>query len=68
MKVSLRWVHIDPFLKVNSQESGAYVHLMDLEIVLGGDRECQPNVAQTSSRCICSLVVDAFDLEISSTE
>jgi len=67
-KISLRRVDIDLFLQVNSQESRADVHLMDLEIVLGGDGECQPNVAQASSRCIRSLVVDAFDLVISSTD
>jgi hypothetical protein len=44
------------------------MHLMDLEIVLGSVGECQPNVAQASSRCIRSLVVDAFDLVISSTD
>jgi len=68
MKVSLRRVHVDLFFQVNSQESRAYVHLMDLEIVLGGYGECQPNVAQASSRGIRSLVVDAFDLVISSTD
>jgi len=67
-KISLRRVHIDLFLQVNSQESRAYDHLMDLEIVLGGDRECQSIVAQASSRCIRSLVVDAFDLVISCTD
>jgi hypothetical protein len=41
---------------------------MDLKIVLGGDRDCQPDVAQTSSQCICSLLVDAFYLAISSTD
>ena len=59
---------MDLFLQVNSQESRAYVHLMNLKIVLGGDRECQPNVAQASGRCIRSLVVDAFDFVISSTD
>jgi len=67
-KVFLRWVHTDLFFQVNSQESRADVHLMDLEILLGGDGECQPNVAQARSHCIRSLVVDAFDLVISSTE
>jgi hypothetical protein len=28
---------MDLFLQINSQESRVYVHLMDLEIVLGGD-------------------------------
>jgi hypothetical protein len=65
MKVSLQWVHIDLFLQVHSQESRAEVHLMDLDIVLGGDGEWQPNVAQASSRCIRSLVVDSFDFLIS---
>ena len=41
---------------------------MDLEIVLSGDGECPPNLAQASSRCIRSLVVDALDLVISSTD
>jgi len=68
MNVSLRWVHLDLFLQVNSQESRAYVHLMDFEILLGGDGECQPDVAQASSRCIHSLEVDTFDLVISTTD
>jgi len=67
MKISLRLVHIYLFFQVISQESRAYVHWMDLKIVLGGDGECQPNVAQAISRCIHSLVVDAFNLVISST-
>ena len=67
-KISLQWVHIYPHFQVNSQESRAYVYLLDLEIVLGGDCECQPNVAQANTQCICSLVVDAFDLVISSTD
>jgi len=67
-KISLRRVHIHLFLQVNSQESRADVHLMDLEIVLGGDGKCQPDMAQASGRCIRSLVVDAFDLVISSTD
>jgi len=67
-KISLQPVHIDFFLQVNYQESDAYVHLMDIEIVLGGNRECQPDLAQASSRCIDRLVVDAFDLVISSTD
>jgi len=37
-------------------------------MVLGGHGECQPNVAQAGSRCIRTLVVDAFDLLISSTD
>jgi len=68
MNISLRRVHIDLFLQVNSQESRAYVHLMDLKIVLGGDGECQHNVAQASSQCICSPVVNAFNLVVSSTD
>jgi len=67
-KISLWWAHIDLFLQVNSQESLAYVHLMDLEIVLGSDCKCKPNMAQASSRCIRSLVVYAFDLVMSSTD
>jgi len=68
MKISLQRVHIDLFLKVDTQESRAYIHLMDLEILLRGNGECQPNVAYASSRYICSLVVDAFNLVISSTD
>jgi len=68
MNVSLQWVHIDLFLQVNSQESCAYVHVMDLKIIDGGDHECQPNVAQASSQCIRSLVLNAFDLVFSSTD
>ena len=52
MTVSLRWVHVDLFLQVNTHGICAYVHLMDLEIVLGGDRECQPTVAHPSSLCV----------------
>jgi hypothetical protein len=63
MKVSLRRVHIDLFLQVNSQESGAEVHLLDLEIVLGGDGQFHPTVAQASTRCICGLVVNAFNFD-----
>ena len=59
---------MDLFLQVNSEECHAYVHLMDVEIVLGGDTESQPDVFQASSRCIQCLVVDAFDLVISSTD
>jgi hypothetical protein len=66
MQGSLQRVHIDLFLQVHSQECRAYVHLMDLDIVLGGDGEWQPNLAQASSRCIRGLVVDSFDFLISS--
>jgi hypothetical protein len=68
MKISLRQVHIDLIFLVNCQESRAYVHLMDLEIVLGGDGECQPDVAPAISWCIHGLVVDAFDVVISFTD
>jgi len=44
-KLSLWRVNIDLFLQVNSLESCADVHLMDLEIVPGGNRECQTGVA-----------------------
>jgi hypothetical protein len=64
----VRRLYKDLFLQVNSEDSGAYVHLMELEIVFGGYRECQPIVAQVSSRCVHSLVIDAFNLGISSTD
>jgi hypothetical protein len=67
-KVSLRRVHIDLFLQVNSQETRADVQLIDLEIVLGGDCECQPIMAQEYSQYIHSLAVDVFDLVISSAD
>jgi len=67
-KIFLHGVHIYLIFQGNSQERRAYVHLMDLNIVLGGDCECQPNEATASSRCICSLVIDAFDLVICSTD
>jgi len=67
-KVSLWWVQIDLFLQVNSQESCAFGHLMDLEIILGSDGKGQPNVAQARGRCISSLVGNIFDLIISSTD
>jgi hypothetical protein len=63
MNVSLRRVHIDLFLQVNTQESGAEVRLLDLEIVLGGDGQFQPTVAQGSTTCICGLVVNAFNYD-----
>jgi len=68
MKVSLQWVNIVFLIQVNSQESREYVHLMAFEIVLSGDPNCLRNVAQASGRCICSLVVNAFDLVISSPD
>jgi len=55
-------------LQVTSQECRAYLHLMDLEIILGGDGECQPDVVQASCRRIRSMVVDAINLVISSTD
>jgi hypothetical protein len=68
MKGFLRWVHIDLVCEVNAHDSHAYAHLIDLEIVLGGDGEFQPNVAEENSRCIRGLVVDAFNVVISSTK
>jgi len=66
-KLSLRWVHMDLFLHVVSQKRRGDVHLMDLGIVLGGNGECKPTVAQVSSWCILGLEFNAFDLLISST-
>jgi len=67
-KIFLRWVNIDLFFQVHSQESRSDIHLMDLEIVLGSESKCLPKLSQAGSRCIRSLVVDAFDLVIFSTD
>jgi len=68
MKVSMKYVKLYVFFQVNSQESRAYVHLMDLDIVLGSDPKYQPIFTKENSRCLCSLAVNAFDLMISSTD
>jgi len=51
LKIFLRRVHLDLFLQGNSQESRAYVHLMNLVMIHGGDCECYPNVVWASSWC-----------------
>jgi hypothetical protein len=68
MKTSLQQVHVPLFIQVNTQESHVYINVVQLEIVLGRDGQCKPNVAQGRSRCILSLLFDASDLVISSTD
>ena len=67
-KISLWQPHLDVLFQVDSQASRADDNLMDLVILLGGNRECQPDMVEAIHRCIHSLVVDAFNLVISSAE
>lgn len=61
-------MHIDLFLDENCLESCAYIYLIDLEILLPREYDCQLNTAQASRWGIHSLVVDAFNLVNSSTD
>jgi hypothetical protein len=61
-------LHIDLCFQADSQECRAYLYVFDLNIILGSHHECQLNIPEARSECICDSVVDVFESVISSTQ
>jgi len=64
--LSLQFLNMYLFFQVTYQESHLEVNLMDLKIDLGCNCKWQCILAQMFGQCLHSLVVNAFELVISS--